>query len=142
MRITAIAVVGLVAGTLVTASAAQAEVTAQPALGHFYPLQPSVSPSPQSDPSAEVQELRRQISELHGSWDSLTPEQRNQRIAELQQQVTTVDKDIHTLPPDQQKALEATLLPSTIELADLLRKAQSSAPQPCVLFFGPPPCGI
>ena len=118
MRITAIAVAGLVAGMLMTASPAHA------------------------DPSSEAQELQRQISELHDSWDSLTPDQRNQRIAQLQQQVTTVDREIQTLPPDQRAAVEAPLLPSTLELADLLRKAQASAPQPCVLFFGPPPCGI
>ena len=118
MRITAIAVAGLVAGTLMTASPAQA------------------------DPSSEVQELQQQISELHDNWDSLTPDQRNLRIAQLQQQVTTVDRDIQTLPPDQRAAVEAPLVPSTLELADLLRKAQASAPQPCVLFFGPPPCGI
>ena len=141
MRITAIAVAGLVVGTLVTASAAQAEVTAQPALSHFYPLQPSPSPSP-SDPRAEVEELQRQISDLHDSWDNLTPEQRNQRTAQLQQQVTTVDKDTQNLPPDQRAGVEAPLFSSAIELADLLGKAQSSAPQPCVLFFGPPPCGI
>ena len=141
MRITAIAVAGLVVGTLVTASAAQAEVTAQPALGHFYPLQPPPSPS-RSDPRAEVEELQRQISDLHDSWDNLTPEQRNQRIAQLQQQVTTVDKDTQNLPPDQRAGVEAPLFSSAIEVADLLGKAQSSAPQPCVLFFGPPPCGI
>ena len=141
MKITAIAVAGLVAGTLVTASVAQAEVTAQPALSHFYPLQPPPSPSP-SDPRSEVEELQRQISELHDSWDNLTPEQRNQRIAQLQQQVTTVDKDTQNLPPDQRAEVEAPLFSSAIELADLLGKAQSSAPQPCVLFFGPPPCGI
>lgn len=142
MRITAIAMAGLVASTLVTASAAQAEVTAQPALSHLYPLQPPPSPSPQSDPRSEVQELQRQISELHDGWDNLTPEQRNQRIAQLQQQVTMVDKDIQNLPPDQRAEVEAPLSSSAIELADLLRKAQSSAPQPCTLFFGPPPCGI
>jgi hypothetical protein len=141
MKITAIAVAGLVVGTLVTASVAQAEVTAQPALSHFYPLQPPPSPSP-SDPRSEVEELQRQISGLHDSWDNLTPEQRNQRIAQLQQQVTTVDKDTQNLPPDQRAEVEAPLFSSAIELADLLGKAQSSAPQPCVLFFGPPPCGI
>jgi hypothetical protein len=141
MRITAIVVAGLVASTLVTASPARAEVTAQPALSHFYPLQPT--PSPQPDARSEVQELGRQISDLHDSWDSLTPEQRNQRIAQLQQQVTTVDKDVRNLPPGQRGEVEAMLLPSAIELADLLGKAQSSAPQqPCILFFGPPPCGI
>lgn len=143
MRITAIAVAVLAASTLVTANAGQAEATPQPAVSHFYPLQPSVSPSPGPDPRAEVQDFRRQVSDLHGSWDSLSPEQRNQRIAQLQQQITAVDKDIRTLPPDQQKELELTLAPSTLELADLLRKAQASAPQqPCILFFGPPPCGI
>jgi hypothetical protein len=142
MRITAIAVAGLLAGTLMTASAPQAEVRAQPALSHFYPLQPPPSPGPGSDPSSEVQELQRQISELHDSWDTLAPEQRNQRIAQLQQQVTTVDKDTKNLPPDQRASVEAPLFSSAAELADLLGKAQSSAPQPCVLFFGPPPCGI
>jgi hypothetical protein len=141
MRITAIAVAGLLAGTLLTASPAQAEVTVQPALSHSYPLQPPPSPSP-SDPRSEVQELQRQISDLHDSWDNLTPDQRNQRIAQLQQQVTTVDRDTQNLPPDQRGEVEAPLFSSAIELADLLRKAQSSAPQPCVLFFGPPPCGI
>ena len=141
MRITAIAVAGLLAGTLLTASPVQAEVTAQPALSHFHPLQPPPSPSP-SDPRSEVQELQRQISELHDGWDSLSPEQRNQRIAQLQQQVTTVDKDTQNLPPDQRAEVQAPLLSSAVELADLLGKAQSSAPQPCVLLFGPPPCGI
>jgi TolA-binding protein len=141
MRITAIAVAGLVASTLVTASAAQAEVTAQPAQSHFYPLQPPPGPSP--DPAAEAQELRQQISELHDNWDSLTPAQRNQQIAQLQQQVTAVDRDTRNLPPDQKAAVEATLLPSAVELADLLGKAQASNPQqPCVLFVGPPPCGL
>jgi len=78
MRITAIVGAGLLAGTLVTASPAQAGVMVQPALSHFYPLQPS--PSLPSDPRSEAEELRRQISDLDASWDSLTPEQRNQRI--------------------------------------------------------------
>jgi hypothetical protein len=142
MRITAITLAGLLASTLVTASAVQAEVTAQPAKGHFYPLQPSPGPSTQSDPGPEALELSGQVSELHDSWDSLTPEQRNQQLAQLQQQVTRLDKDLQNLPPNQRAPVEAILLPSIIELADLLGKAQSSAPQPCVLFFGPPPCGI
>lgn len=139
MRITAIALAGLVASTLVTASAAQAEVTAQPAQSHFYPLQPPPSP----DPAGEAQQLRQQISDLHDNWDGLTPEQRNQQIAQLQQQVTAVDRDTRNLPPDQKAAVEATLLPSALELADLLGKAQASNPnQPCILFAGPPPCGL
>ena len=65
MRIKAIAVAGLVAGMFVTASPAQAEVTAQPAPSHFYPLQPSFSLSPLSD----ADELRRQIADLDASWE-------------------------------------------------------------------------
>ena len=67
---------------LATANPAQAEVAGRTVLSHFYPLQPS--PALQSDPKSEVQELLRQISELDDSWDSLTPAQRNQRIAGLQ----------------------------------------------------------
>ena len=141
VRITAVAAAALLAGTLVTASAAQADVMAQPVQGHFYPLQPA-SPSPQSDPKSEAQELVRQISELHDSWDSLTPAQRNQRIAQLQQQITAVDRDTKNLPQDQRADVDAILLPSLPELTDLLGKAQSSGPQPCILFFGPPPCGL
>src|ERR1700756_5470079 len=123
MRITAIAVAGLVASMPVTAGVAQAEVTAEPALSHFYPLEPSPSPSPQSDPGSEVQELQRQISELHDSWDNLAPQERNARIAQLQRQVTTVDQDVHNLPPEQQPEVEAILLSSTLQLFDLLRMA-------------------
>lgn len=138
MRITAMAAAALVASTLVTASAAQAEVTAQPALSHFYLLQLAPrrpTPSLASDPMSEAQELRRQISELDASWDSLTPEQRNQRIAQLQQQVTRVDQDSRNLPQDQKAAVDAILLPSLVELADLLRKAQTPPTSPCIFPF-------
>jgi hypothetical protein len=138
MRITAIALAALVASTLVTASAARAEVTAQPALSHYHPLEPAPgrpTPSLGSDPMWEAQELRRQISELHDSWDSLTPAQRNQRMAQLQQQVTTVDQDTRNLPPDQKAAVNAVLLPSVVELADLLRKAQTPPTSPCIFPF-------
>lgn len=131
MRITAIVVAGLLASTLVTASPAPAEATAQPALSHFYPLQPSFSQSPQS----EAEELRRQIAELDASWDSLTPDQRNQRIAQLQQQVTKVDLDSRNLPQDQKAQVDAILLPSLIHLADLLRKAQTPPTSPCIFPF-------
>jgi hypothetical protein len=119
-------------GLGLTAGIAAAEVTAHPARSHFFPRQPA--PSPPSDPMSEAQELGRQISELHDSWDSLTPEQRNQQIAQLQQQVTRVDKDIQTLPPDQRSGVEATLVPSVFQLGDLLRKAQSPN-QPCFFPF-------
>lgn len=124
MGITAIAVAALVAGILMTTGAAQAEVTAQPALSHFDPLRLS--------PLSEAEELQRQISDLDASWDSLTPEQRNQRIAQLQQQVTKVDLDSRNLPPDQKAQVDAILLPSLIHLADLLRKAQTRPTSPCI----------
>jgi hypothetical protein len=130
MRITAIAIAGLVAGTLVTASPAQADVTAPPALSHFYPLQPSFSLSPLSD----AEELRQQIADLDAGWESLTPEQRNQRIAQLQQLVTNVDLETRNMPPDQKAPVEGVLLPSILHLADLLRKAQGPN-QPCYFPF-------
>ena len=129
MRITAILMAGLLAGVPLAASPAQAEMTAQPALGHFYPLQP---PPVQSDPFSEAEELRRQIAGLDASWDSLTPQQRNQRIAGLQQQVTKVDLDSRNLPQDQKAAVDAILLPSLIHLADLLRKVQTPPTSPCI----------
>ena len=123
---------GLVAGALVTASPAEAQVTAQPALSHSYPLQPPPAPGPQTDPRSEVAELQRQVSELHDRWDSLTPEQRQQRLAQLQQQATTVSNDVQNLPPDQRPEVQLRLWQTTIQLVDLLRKAQSPN-QPC--FF-------
>ena len=129
MRITAILMAGLLAGAPLGASPAQAEMTAQPALGHFYPLQP---PPVQSDPFSEAEELRRQIAGLDASWDSLTPQQRNQRIAGLQQQVTKVDLDSRNLPQDQKAAVDAILLPSLIHLADLLKKVQTPPTSPCI----------
>jgi hypothetical protein len=130
MRITAIVVAGLLAGTLATASPAQAEMMAQPAHSHFYPLQPS--PGLQSDPESEVQELLRQISELDDSWDSLSPAQRNQRIAGLQQQVTTVQRDVQNLPPDQRPEVQGMLGVAVIRLADILRKEQTPPTSPCI----------
>jgi hypothetical protein len=118
MRIAPIAAAGLLACALATAGAAHA------------------------DPQAEAQELQQQISELHDSWDTLSPEQRRQRIAQLQQQVTIVDHETRDLPVEQQREIEAPLVTSAFQLADLLMKAQASASPPCVLFVGPPPCGI
>ena len=114
---------GLAAGT------AQAELTAQAALSHFYPLQPPPGPS---DPRSEVQELLQQTTDLHDSWDSLAPQDRNQRLTQLQHQATTVQNDIQNLPPDQRPEVQAMLWQAVTELADLLGKAQSPN-QPC--FF-------
>jgi hypothetical protein len=127
MRIIATVEAFLVAGALLAAGPVKAEVTAQPALSHFNPLQPSL---PLGDPMAEAEELRRQIADLDGSWDSLTPAQRNQRIAGLQQQVTQVDLDSRNLPQDQKAGVDAILLPSLGHLAALLMKAQGPN-QPC-----------
>ena len=127
MRITALVVAGLVAGTLATSSPAQAEVVSPPALSQFYPLRP---PPSLGDPMAEAEELRRQIADLDGAWDSLTPQQRNQRIAGLQQQVTMVDLDSRNLPQDQKAQVDAILLPSLGHLGALLMKAQGPN-QPC-----------
>jgi hypothetical protein len=130
MRITTIVGAVLVAGALLAAGPARAEVTPPAALSHFYPLQPA----PPSDPMAEADELRHQIEDLDASWDSLTPEQRNQRIAGLQQQITKVDLDTRNLPQDQKAGVDAILLPSIIHLGDLLRKAQGPN-QPCYFPF-------
>ena len=128
-KITAIAVAGLVAGATGAAGPARAEVTALPAVSHFYPLQPVPA---LGDPFAEADELRRQIADLDASWESLTPAQRNQRIAGLQDQVTKVDLDSRNLPQDQKAGVDAILLPSLVHLADLLRKVQTPPTSPCV----------
>jgi hypothetical protein len=117
VRTTAIAAAGLIAGALLTAGPAQAELPAQPALS---PVQ-----SLGSDPRSEVQELLRQISELDDGWDGLSPAQRNQRIAGLQQQVTKVQQDVQNLPPDQRPEVQAMLGTAIIRLADILRKEQT-----------------
>ena len=111
---------GLVVGALMAAAPAPAEVTAHPAVADVYPLRPP--PALQSDPKSEVQELLRQISELDDQWDGLTPAQRNQRIAGLQQQVTVVQNDVNDLPPDQRPEVQGMLGVAIVRLADILRK--------------------
>ena len=127
MKFIAIVEAFLVAAALLAAGPVKAEVTVQPATSHFYPLQPSL---PLGDPMAEAEELQRQIADLDGSWDSLNPAQRNQRIAGLQQQVTQVDLDSRNLPQDQKAGVDAILLPSLGHLAALLMKAQGPN-RPC-----------
>ncbi|OBA81436.1 hypothetical protein A9W99_02100 [Mycobacterium sp. 1164966.3] len=124
MKFTVIVMACLVAGTLITTSPAQAELTALPAL--------SPVPKLQNDPKSEVQELLRQISELDDQWDSLSPAERNQRIAGLQQQVTVVDRDTRNLPPEQQPEVEAMLGVAVVRLADILRKEQTPPTSPCI----------
>ncbi len=99
MKITAIVMASLVAGAVLAAGPARAQVTAQPAPSNFHPLQPPPAPDSQSDARSEVEELQRQVSDLHDSWDGLTPEQRQQRLTGLQQQATRVSNDVQNLPP-------------------------------------------
>jgi hypothetical protein len=130
MRIIAIVEAILVAGAVLAAGAARAEVPAQPAQpapSHFYPLQPSL---PLGDPMAEADELTREINDLDANWDSLSPAVRNQRIAGLQQQVTKVDLDSRNLPQDQKAQVDAILLPSLGHLFALVGKSQGPG-QPC-----------
>jgi uncharacterized protein YukE len=98
MRIRALAAAVLASTAVVTASTAQA------------------------DPRGEVQQLQQQTSELHASWDGLSPAQRQQRLNQLSQQATIVQNDVHALPPEQQPEVQLMLGQVTIELADLLRK--------------------
>ena len=123
-RTTAIA--GLVAMMLMTAGPAHAEVGPQPAVSHFYPLQPSFSQSPQS----EADEIRRQIADLDGSWNSLSPQDRNQRLTQLQQLLTNLDFETRDMPQDQKAGVDVILLPSLVNLANLVRKSQGPN-QPC-----------
>ncbi|WP_142277036.1 hypothetical protein [Mycobacterium asiaticum] len=98
MKKTAIAAAVLVATALATAGPAQA------------------------DPRSEVQELQQQTSELHASWDSLTPAQRQERLAQLNRQTSIVQNETQHLPPEQQPEIELRLGQVALELADLLRK--------------------
>jgi hypothetical protein len=121
MRIIAIAMAGLVAGSLVTASPAQADVAAQPALG-LYPQQPAFSLSPQSD----AEEVRREIADLDAAWDSLTPAERNQRFTQIQQGLTKLDFETQNMPQDQKAGVDLILWPSLISLGNLYRKIRAS----------------
>lgn len=135
MKISAIVVAGLLAGALGTVPA-QAQAAPAPALSHFYPQQPALPqqppPGPSADPRAEVQELLRQVSDLDDNWDRLSPPQRNQRIAGLQQQVTKVQNDINALPADQRPEVQGMLSVAVLRLANILRKEQTPPTSPCI----------
>jgi hypothetical protein len=117
------ALAGLVAGALITAGAAQAEV---PAPGGLYPLRPSLSLSPQS----EADDIRREIADLDASWGSLSPGDRNQRLNTIQNQLTHLDFETRNMPQNEKAGVDAILLPSLPHLAVLLGKAQGPG-QPC-----------
>lgn len=110
---------------ILTGIPAHAEVTAQPAPGHFHPLQPP--PAPPTDARSEVQELLRQTSELDDQWNGLTPAQRNQRLTALQQQATTVQNDVNNLPPDQKPEVQGMLTLAVIRLANILGKMRAAS---------------
>jgi hypothetical protein len=106
MRITAIAVAGLVAGTLLTASPAQAT--------------PSLPLSPQSD----AQDVRQQIADLDAEWDGLTPGQRNQRFTQIQQGLTKLDFETRNVPQDQKAGVDLILLPALGNLGSLYQRVR------------------
>ena len=126
MRITALAMAGVVAGTLATASPARADGAAQPALTRLYPQQPTFSLSPQSD----AEEVRREIADLDAAWGSLNPAERNQRLTQIQQQLTNLDFETRNMPQDQNAGVDLILLPSLVNLGRLVGNAQGPN-QPC-----------
>ena len=126
MRIPVIAMAGVVAGTLITASPAQADRAAQPALTRLYPQQPTFSLSPQSD----AEEVRRQIADLDAAWGSLNPAERNRRLTQIQQQLTNLDFETRNMPQDQKAGVDLILSPSLVNLGRLVGKAQGPN-QPC-----------
>ncbi len=126
MKVTVkLAATGLVVGALMTATPAQAEVTAQPAPSQFHPLQPP--PGPPTDAKSEVQDLLRQTSELDDQWNGLTPAQRNQRLTALQQQATVVQNDVNNLPPYQKPEVQGMLMLAVIRLANILGKMRAGS---------------
>ncbi len=122
MKIAAIALAGLVATAVLTASTAQADVMAGPAPSHFYPLQPAPGPVIDPDPVVAVQNFQGQIAELHDTWGTLSPDERSQRLKALQQQAPLIDAETRNLPPGHQLQVEGMLLAATFQLADLLRQ--------------------
>jgi hypothetical protein len=122
MKIAAIALAGVAATTVLTASTAQADVMAAPATTHFYPLQPAPGPVIDPDPVVAVQNFQGQIAELHDLWATLTPDERNQRIKVLQQVAPLIEAETANLSPGQQLQVQGMLLGATFQLADLLRQ--------------------
>ena len=112
-----LAIAGLAAGLLLTAAPAHADVRA---------LRPSFSLSPQGD----ADEIRRQIADLDGSWGSLSPQDRNQRLTHIQQLLTNLDFETRNMPQDQKAGVDVILLPSLANLANLVGKSQGPN-QPC-----------
>lgn len=122
MRIAAMALAGLLAGTSLTASTAHADMLAAPAQAQFHPLQPPPGPVVDPDPLVAVQDFQRHIADLHDNWDSLSPDERNQRLQALQREAPMVEAETRNLPPGQQLQAEGMLLSAMFQLTDLLRR--------------------
>ncbi|ORV81863.1 hypothetical protein AWC11_25330 [Mycobacterium interjectum] len=123
--ITAVIEAALLGAAILIGIPAHAEVTAQPALSHFHPLQPP--PGAPTDARSEVQELLRQTSELDDQWNGLSQPQRNERLAALQQQATRVQNDVNNLPPDQKPEVQGMLTLAVIRLANILGKMRAAS---------------
>jgi FtsZ-interacting cell division protein ZipA len=123
--ITAVIEAALLGAAILIGIPAHAEVTAQPALSHFHPLQPP--PGAPTDARSEVQELLRQTSELDDQWNGLSQPQRNERLAALQQQATRVQNDVNNLSPDQKPEVQGMLTLAVIRLANILGKMRAAS---------------
>ncbi|MCV7028440.1 hypothetical protein [Mycobacterium sherrisii] len=69
-----------------------------------------------------VQDFQRHISDLHDNWETLSPDERNQRLKTLQQEAPAVEAETRNLPPGQQLQVEGMLLSAMFQLTDLLRR--------------------
>jgi hypothetical protein len=75
-------------------------------------------PEPQSD----AEEVRREIADLDAVWDSLTPAERNQRLAQIQPQLTNLDFETRNMPQDQTPGVDLIPLPSLVNLGRAARE--------------------
>ena len=122
MRIAVLVLAGLAAGAVLTATAAHAHVTAGPPPVHVHPLQPPPGPIIDPDPVVAVQNFQGQIAELHDNWQTLSPDERNQRLKTLQQTAPLIEAETRNLAPGEQLQVEGMLLSAMFQLADLLRQ--------------------
>ncbi len=118
MKVTLMAMAGLLAAMLMTAGPAHADVPR--------PLQPSFTLSPQSD----AEEIRREIADLDNAWAGLSPADRNQRLTQIQNQLTNLDFETRSMPQNEKAGVDLILLPSLVNLGRLVGKAQGPN-QPC-----------
>ncbi|MCB0941244.1 MAG: hypothetical protein KDB72_13540 [Mycobacterium sp.] len=122
MRIAVLVLAGLAVGAVLTATAAHAHVTAAPPPAHTHPLQPPPGPVVDPDPVVAVQNFQGQIAELHDNWQTLSPDERNQRLKTLQQTAPLIEAETRNLAPGEQLQVEGMLLSAMFQLADLLRQ--------------------